>query len=71
MLSLPSGSLMARLGNSGAVRVGEQVMVVGAPYGLAYSISVGWIGARWARNPIFPDMLPGGILSDHGYDQHG
>jgi serine protease Do len=31
-------------------------MVVGAPYGLAYSMSVGWISARWARNTIFPDM---------------
>jgi serine protease Do len=31
-------------------------MVVGAPYGLAYSMSVGWISARWPPNTIFPDM---------------
>src|ERR1700752_205852 len=37
-------------------RVGEQVMVVGAPYGLAYSMSVGWVSARWPPNTIFPDM---------------
>jgi serine protease Do len=47
---------VARMGDSDAVRVGEQVMVVGAPYGLAYSMSVGWVSARWPPNTIFPDM---------------
>jgi serine protease Do len=30
-------------------------MVVGAPYGLAHSMSVGWISARWPPNTIFRD----------------
>src|SRR5262245_29436242 len=47
---------VARLGNSDAVRVGQQVMVIGAPYGLAHSMSVGWISARWPPNTIFRDM---------------
>jgi serine protease Do len=47
---------VARIGDSDTMRVGQQVMVVGAPYGLAYSISVGWISARWPPNTIFPDM---------------
>src|SRR4029453_14174640 len=38
---------VAQIGDSDAVQVGQQVMVVGAPYGLAYSMSVGWISARW------------------------
>ena len=47
---------VARIGDSDAVQVGEQVLVVGAPYGLSYSMSVGWVSARWPRNTIFPDM---------------
>ena len=47
---------VARLGDSDAVQIGQQVMIVGAPYGLAYSMSVGWISARWAPNTIFRDM---------------
>ena len=47
---------VARTGDSDTMRVGQQVMVVGAPYGLAYSMSVGWISARWPPNTIFPDM---------------
>ena len=47
---------VARLGDSNVVQIGQQVMIVGAPYGLAYSMSVGWISARWAPNTIFRDM---------------
>jgi len=47
---------VAQIGDSDTVRVGQQVMVVGAPYGLAHSMSVGWISARWPPNTIFHDM---------------
>ena len=47
---------VAQIGDSDTVRVGQQVMVVGAPYGLAHSMSVGWISARWPANTIFRDM---------------
>jgi len=47
---------VARMGDSDTVQVGQQVMIVGAPYGLAYSMSVGWISARWPANTIFRDM---------------
>jgi S1-C subfamily serine protease len=47
---------VAQIGDSDTVKVGQQVMVVGAPYGLAHSMSVGWISARWPPNTIFRDM---------------
>jgi len=36
--------------------VGDQVIVIGAPYGLSHSLSVGWISARWAPNTVYRSM---------------
>ena len=46
----------APMANSDRVRVGDQVFVVGAPYGLSHSLSVGWISARWAPNTMYKAM---------------
>src|SRR6266849_4672854 len=51
---VPAGVKVARLANSSSVRVGDQVLVVGAPYGLAYSLSVGYVSARWPPNSVYP-----------------
>lgn len=51
---VPPGVKIARLANSASVRVGDQVLVVGAPYGLAYSLSVGYVSARWPPNSVYP-----------------
>ena len=53
---VPAGAKVARVGDSDKVRVGDQVVVVGAPYGLAYSLSVGWISARWPPNTMYRAM---------------
>ena len=50
---VPKGALPARLGDSDKVRVGQQVLVIGAPYGLSYSFSAGWISARWLPNTVY------------------
>lgn len=53
---VPPGTLIARMANSDDVRVGDQVIVIGAPYGLTYSMSVGWISARWPPNTVYKTM---------------
>jgi S1-C subfamily serine protease len=50
---VPSGARAARLGDSNTVRVGDQVVVIGAPYGLSHALSVGWISARWPPNTVY------------------
>ncbi|HUP38092.1 MAG TPA: trypsin-like peptidase domain-containing protein [Candidatus Limnocylindria bacterium] len=51
---VPAGVKVSRLADSRSVRVGDQVLVVGAPYGLAYSLSVGYVSARWPPNSVYP-----------------
>ena len=53
---VPPGAQVATLANSDAVQVGDEVLVVGAPYGLSYSLSAGWISARWAHNTVYKTM---------------
>ena len=44
------------MADSSTVQVGDQVVIVGAPYGLSYSLSVGYISARWAPNTVYKTM---------------
>jgi len=53
---VPAGARAATLANSDTVQVGDQVMIVGAPFGLSHSLSVGWISARWAPNTVYREM---------------
>jgi S1-C subfamily serine protease len=53
---VPAGAQVARMGNSDTVRVGDQIIVVGAPYGLSHSLSVGWVSARWPPNTVYRTM---------------
>jgi S1-C subfamily serine protease len=53
---VPKGAMPAKLGDSNAVRVGDQVIVVGAPYGLSHSLTAGLISARWPHNTVYPAM---------------
>jgi serine protease Do len=53
---VPPGIKVAPMADSDRVRVGDQVMIVGAPYGLSHSMSAGWISARWPANSVYRAM---------------
>src|SRR5262250_3388248 len=53
---VPASMRAATMADSNTVRVGDQVMIIGAPYGLSHSMSVGWIRARWPPNTVYKHM---------------
>ena len=53
---VPRGATVAKLADSDPVLVGDEVFIVGAPYGLSYSLSQGVISARWPANTVTKDF---------------
>jgi S1-C subfamily serine protease len=53
---VPGGAKVAQMADSSIVKVGDPVIIVGAPYGLSYSLSAGYISARWAPNTVYKTM---------------
>jgi serine protease Do len=49
---VPRGATVAKLVDSEPVLIGDPVFLVGAPYGLSYSLSQGVISARWAPDTV-------------------
>jgi S1-C subfamily serine protease len=43
---VPPGAVVARLGDSDQARIGDEVFIVGAPYGISHTLTVGHIGGR-------------------------
>jgi S1-C subfamily serine protease len=50
--SVPKEVVVAKLGDSEKVEVGDEVFVVGAPYGLSHTLTVGHISARHKLNTV-------------------
>ncbi len=53
---VPAGAKASPLADSDPVQVGDPVIIVGAPYGLSYSLSDGLISARWKPNTVYKTM---------------
>jgi serine protease Do len=53
---VPPGTTAAVMADTNTVNVGDEVIIVGAPYGLSHSLSVGHISARWRPNTIYRSM---------------
>ncbi|MEX0590103.1 MAG: trypsin-like peptidase domain-containing protein, partial [Xanthobacteraceae bacterium] len=43
---VPTDAVVARVGDSDRVRIGEQVFIVGAPYGISHTLTVGYVSGR-------------------------
>ncbi len=56
LVEVPPDLKVARLGDSGAVRVGDPIFVIGAPYGLDHTLSVGHVSGRH-QSPVMCSSL--------------
>ncbi len=51
--TVPESVTPAAVGNSDAVEVGDQVFVIGAPYGISHTLTVGHVSARRVSDRLF------------------
>ncbi|MCL6415876.1 trypsin-like peptidase domain-containing protein [Aestuariirhabdus sp. Z084] len=56
--SLPKKLSVAKLGDSDKVRVGEQIFVIGSPYGVKHTLSVGYVTGRREVGRVRGQLTP-------------
>jgi serine protease Do len=49
---VPTNAVVSAMGDSNKVDVGDQIFIIGSPYGLSHSLTVGHVSARYAPNSI-------------------
>ena len=53
---VPAQALVARFGNSDRAEVGDQIFIIGAPYGIGHTLSVGYVTGRRKPNTVYSEM---------------
>ncbi|MGH1484370.1 MAG: S1C family serine protease, partial [Geminicoccales bacterium] len=59
---IPDGIRPARIGDSDLLRTGEQIFVIGAPYGLRHTLTVGYVSARHAPATLTGSLVLGEFI---------
>lgn len=62
---------VAKMGNSDNVKVGDKIMIIGAPYGLEHSLSVGYISGRHSQKSQVSGMTKIEYLQTDAAINHG
>jgi serine protease Do len=60
--TVPSGALIATLGDSDSVQTGEQVFIIGAPYGIGHTLTVGHISGRHQPDTVYSALAKAEFL---------
>jgi S1-C subfamily serine protease len=54
---MPDNPVIAHLGDSDGIEIGEQIFVVGAPYGISHSLTVGYISGKRSERVMAGDAM--------------
>jgi len=71
LIWLPKTLKVAPIGNSDDVKIGNQVMVIGAPLGLTHSLSVGHISGRMANHEMSDNFTETEFFQTDASINHG
>ena len=60
----PSGLKVAKIGDSDSLNIGNRVMVIGAPFGIEHSLSVGYVSGKMTRSMLTNGQMAEFIQTD-------
>ncbi|GAA3649649.1 S1C family serine protease [Flavivirga jejuensis] len=67
--TVPISLKPAKMGSSSNSKIGEQILIIGAPLGLEHSLSVGYISRKMKKNVISNGEMAGFLQTDASINQ--